>query len=417
MAIDTPARIAVLGAGPIGLEAALYGRFLGYDVDVYDQGRVAENVQRWGHVRMFSGFGMNASTLGLAAIAAQDPGFRAPDAHERLTGRQYVQRYLQPLAETDLLSDHLQLMTRVVGVSRQGLLKDRPIGADARQDAVFELLVEDVYGERRATADVVIDATGTYQTSRWLGAGGMPAIGERALRDKIDYQLPDVLGDDRSRFAGARTLVVGSGYSAATTVVALAQLAVEHTQSQVLWLTRHEDMRPLPEINNDPLPARAQLAREANRLASKSGGSVRHMSGSVVQRVSEAECGRFDVEIAGPTCETIRVDRIVAQVGYRPDHKLVRELQVHQCYVTEGPMRLAASLRRHPTTDFLSQPVPDPETLVTTEPRYFVLGSKSYGRNSHFLIAGGLDQIRAVFSFLADRQDLNLYANIQHLLP
>jgi len=38
MALDPPARIAVLGAGPIGLEAALYGRFLGYDVDVYERG-------------------------------------------------------------------------------------------------------------------------------------------------------------------------------------------------------------------------------------------------------------------------------------------------------------------------------------------------------------------------------------------
>ena len=42
MAIDTPARIAVLGAGPIGLEAALYARFLGYDVDVYERGKVAD---------------------------------------------------------------------------------------------------------------------------------------------------------------------------------------------------------------------------------------------------------------------------------------------------------------------------------------------------------------------------------------
>ena len=34
MALDTPASIAVLGAGPIGLEAALYARFLGYDVQI-----------------------------------------------------------------------------------------------------------------------------------------------------------------------------------------------------------------------------------------------------------------------------------------------------------------------------------------------------------------------------------------------
>ncbi|HVW37886.1 MAG TPA: FAD-dependent oxidoreductase, partial [Pirellulales bacterium] len=48
MAVDTPARIAILGAGPIGLEAALYARYLGYDVDIYERGRAAENLLRWG---------------------------------------------------------------------------------------------------------------------------------------------------------------------------------------------------------------------------------------------------------------------------------------------------------------------------------------------------------------------------------
>ena len=47
MAIDTPARLAILGAGPIGLEAALYARFLGYDVDV-----TSENKARGGGTAM-----------------------------------------------------------------------------------------------------------------------------------------------------------------------------------------------------------------------------------------------------------------------------------------------------------------------------------------------------------------------------
>ena len=46
-------RIAVLGAGPVGLEAALYARKLGYPVTVYERGRLAEHVQRWGAVSRF----------------------------------------------------------------------------------------------------------------------------------------------------------------------------------------------------------------------------------------------------------------------------------------------------------------------------------------------------------------------------
>ncbi len=44
-------RIAVLGAGPIGLESALYARRLGFAVTVYERGQVADAVRRLGHVR------------------------------------------------------------------------------------------------------------------------------------------------------------------------------------------------------------------------------------------------------------------------------------------------------------------------------------------------------------------------------
>ena len=38
-------RIAILGAGPIGLEAALYARTLGHTVMVFEQGQVADGGQ------------------------------------------------------------------------------------------------------------------------------------------------------------------------------------------------------------------------------------------------------------------------------------------------------------------------------------------------------------------------------------
>ena len=118
MAIDTPAKIAILGAGPIGLEAALYARFLGYDVVLYEAGEVAASVRRWGHVRMFTPFGINRSPLGLAAIQAQDENYRPPADDEFLTGHEWVDRYLMPLSQTDLLADHLRLGTTVVRIGK-----------------------------------------------------------------------------------------------------------------------------------------------------------------------------------------------------------------------------------------------------------------------------------------------------------
>ncbi len=51
-------RIAIIGAGPIGLEAALAATARGFDMEIFERGQIADSVRKWGHVRMFSPFGM-----------------------------------------------------------------------------------------------------------------------------------------------------------------------------------------------------------------------------------------------------------------------------------------------------------------------------------------------------------------------
>jgi NADPH-dependent 2,4-dienoyl-CoA reductase/sulfur reductase-like enzyme len=87
MSLDTPARIAILGAGPTGLEAALYARFLGYDVDVYERSRVAENLLRLGPQPLWVPWRLVPSPLAVAALEAQDASWRIPAADEMLTAK------------------------------------------------------------------------------------------------------------------------------------------------------------------------------------------------------------------------------------------------------------------------------------------------------------------------------------------
>ena len=419
MARDLPERIAVLGAGPVGLEAALYGRYLGYAVDVYERGRVAENVLRWGHVRMFSPFGLNRSTLALAALGAQDPAWHPPADDAILTGRELAQRYLVPLAQSDLLADGLHERTEVLAVSRDGPLKGDRVGGDHRREEPFRLLLRkrarDGFPdtERIATADVVIDTTGTYGNHNWLGRGGIPALGERAEAGRIDYDPPDIAGQQRERFAGRHVLVVGAGYSAATSVAALAQLAGDHPGTRVTWITRDEREPPVRLIPEDRLPQRDRLAREANHLAADTGVPVTHGAGTTVDAVAwHDEPGRFEVRTLGRHEETIEVDRVIANVGYRPDLDLARELQMHWCYASEGPMKLAAALLGTGAGDCLDQRSHGPRTLANPEPDFYVLGAKSYGRNSNFLISIGLEQVRDAYSLIAGRADLDLYSTV-----
>lgn len=443
MAVDSPARIAILGAGPIGLEAALYGRFLGYEVDLFEQHQALESVRRWGHATMFSPFGMNRSTLGLAALHAQAPDYRPPADDALLTGRQWVESYLLPLAESDLLCDGLHPQTRVVGVAREQAIKGELLGDEERAEQPFYILTRHAeQGERLWQADVVIDATGTYAQANRLGPGGLPAPGERAAAERIDYQLPDPLGKDRAHYAGRHALVIGAGYSAATTIVALAELAKTEPDTRVTWIVRRSaeppSAGPIERIADDRLPARDALAVAANQLASDAGGPVTLLAGAQVMGIeSELANGQLSVKLRiavaaeegdgengaretdeEPSVEQeLRVDRIAAHVGYQPDASLYRELHVHQCYATEGPMKLAAALLAGIGADCLQQPATGPAALLTTEPHFYILGSKSYGRRSNFLYSAGLTQIRELFSVIGDRADLDLYANMAALLP
>jgi len=53
-----------------------------------------------------------------------------------------------------------------------------------------------------------------------------------------------------------------------------------------------------------------------------------------------------------------------------------------------------------------------PEGLVNPEPNSYILGSKSYGRGSQLLLAIGFEQIRDVFTIIAERTDLNFHATM-----
>ncbi|MGE0606883.1 MAG: hypothetical protein AB7O62_07300 [Pirellulales bacterium] len=396
MAIDSPARIAVLGAGPVGLETALYARFLGYEVAVYERGRVAENVLRWGHARMFSPFGQNRSALGLAALAAQDQSWQPPADDALLTGNEWVASYLGPLSQSDLLADSIRERTTVLAIGRDGLLRDDCEDRELRGEPDLRLLIEDADGERFETADAVIDATGNLGNPLWLGPGGLPAIGEREHRERIEYGLPDILGRDRPHYAGQRILVVGNGIFAAMNIVNLAELARAAPDTRVTWLTRAADgvESPVQIIENDPLPARRELAAAANRLAADSQSPIAHWSGAAVERIRwKADAQRFSVRLLNAPEEKLKVDRLVANVGWLPDNSLFRELRVQE---------IPASGTAPTTADSLLQPEPD----------FYILGTKSQGRHPQFLFSNALEQIRQLFTIIGDRPELNLYATI-----
>lgn len=397
MTATRPKRVVVIGAGPIGLEAALQLAGTGFETVVHERDTVATNVRRWGHVELFSPFVMNSTGAGRAAVGAS-----RPDDEALLTGHAFASGYLEPLALA--LGDQAVIheQSRVVAVSRETTWKHHLVGRRADTADRFLLLVEGAGGESVETADVVLDCSGTWGNHNPIGTGGIWCPGERRVMMADDYEIPDTRGDAAERHARRHTLVVGTGHSAATAVVALAGLP----ESRVTWITRGERAEPLELIIDDPLPARAALVSVANRLASDDSSPVDWLPGARVLAV-DGGAGEVSVAVDEPACgrQVIAADRVLGLTGCRPDRSLYAELQVHECYATGGPIRLAAELLGETSGDCLAQSVGGIETLQSPEPSFFVLGSKSYGRDPRFLLQVGLEQVALVVAHLVAKHD------------
>ncbi len=391
-------RLAVLGAGPVGLDAALAARDAGFALRVYEAGpHPAAHVRQWGHVRLFSPWSMNLSDRMREGLTAIDRPLEVdPDVSP--TGSELVDRVFDPLWSTAFLSGALHIGTRVLAVGRQGTLKHEEIASTTRASRPFRILVRDETGtERTEFADLVLDCTGKFGNPNTLGDGGIPAPGERALERRIERWLPD-LDREAERWTGGTTLLVGGGHSAQTAVRALDALARRSPGTRVIWAMRRED----PELGadpDDPLPLRRELVAEASRIARGDSAGVEPELGVVVDALESAPDGvSVRLRRGGADVREIHADRILALTGGVGDAGIYRQLQVHECYATSGPMKLSAALLGSGGGDCLAQESHGVETLMNPEPGFFILGDKSYGRNNTFLLQVGWSQVDEVFA-------------------
>ena len=159
-------------------------------------------------------------------------------------------------------------------------------------------------------------------------------------------------------------------------------------------------------LADDPLPERAGLTAAAARLAADPPPALEVRAGVVIEAL-ERSGGAVDVTLrrSDGATESVRVDRVLALTGRVGNHQLYRQLQVHECYATSGPMKLAAALLGAggaASGDCLQQTSQGADTLRNPEPGFFILGSKSYGRRNDFLMRVGWEQVGEVFGLLGE---------------
>lgn len=379
----TDTDVAIIGAGPLGLEAGVAAAERGLRFAIFERAQPGHSVRCWHHVRMFSPFQFNSSARGRQRLA--DRGQRVPPGRQRLRAGQFIDDYLLPLAAT--LPVHRDTEALAIRHSANG-------GGPR-----FELAMRSADRRWTIAANHVIDCAGTFDTPSPITADGTPLPGLDDCREALIFGIPDVAGALREQYGDRRTLVIGSGYSAATVVRDLCALRLTRRHTRVIWISRRGIAPPLPLVPKDPFEAREALARHVNDLVRV--GEIDFRPAHVPREVRRTAAGIEVFLRDGRRPVTLEVDQIVAAVGFRPNPALTDGLALAICPATESVAGLAAFLARLPSANHAMPHRAGIETLRHPEPGYFRLGSKSFGRLPGFLIATGLHQIDAVIDLIA----------------
>jgi thioredoxin reductase len=401
--------VVVIGAGPVGLAAAahLYTRGLPFLVLEASAG-VAACFRDTAHVRLFSPWKMNIDAA--AARVLERRGWQAPDPDGMPTAGDMRSLYLEPLALA--LAAHIRFGTRVEQISRRGVDKVKTAG---RESAPYVLRVRTNGEEQELEARAVIDASGTWASPNWMGANGLPALGEKELAAHIRYGMPDILGSERARYAHRRVLVVGSGHSAAGSLLALAQLAEQDGRTRIAWVIRSDNLeRIFGGGSSDGLPERGSLGASLRRLTSA--GSLDLFRAFHIEAVQAHE-GKLRVRGTGRdgSAQAISgIDEIIVATGSRPDLSLARELRLRLDPWLESTEQLAPLIDPN-LHSCGSVPPHGHRELAHPEVGYYAIGAKSYGRAPNFLLATGYEQARSVVAAIAG--DLAAADDVQLVLP
>lgn len=391
MAVKT---IAIIGAGPVGLAAAAHALERGLSPIVIERGPAAGHaIRQWAHVPMFSPWAFNID--GAAQRLLEKSGWRRPDPARYPTGGDLVSDYVAPLAEKTALRDRIRFNAEVISVSRAGFDKVRTAG---RAQAPFELRYRSGGDETSLFADAVIDASGTWFSPNPAGAGGLPAPGEAAAANRISHGMPDVLGADRSRYAGRRVAVIGGGHSAIGSLIALTELKQSAPDTRITWLYRGTLLaKAFGGGAADQLSARGELGLRIAALVEA--GIIAVETGFRLSRI-ETSGGGLTLSAEGADGRAVAVDELVVATGFRPDLAPLRELRVALDPALECPPALAPLIDPNEHSCGTVRPHGAAE-LAHPEPGFYIAGMKVYGRAPTFLLATGHEQVRSIVAELA----------------
>lgn len=401
--VESPATIAIVGGGWTGLEVALYARYLGYSIELFDARRIGWNWACWEDKPMPCCWEEATTPLGRAALEAQGEGI--PKDHWPMvpTRREFAERYLIALAKSDLLVDFVHFNHRVIDVGRRTV----PVGcldAQERCNDEFRILSESKFhGQRVTRADVVVDSSGWSNHPVGMGPCGSVAAGEDRGAPSVFFALPTY--EQQDRWLQKDLLIQGESEEAVELVRRWLEVPADRQQGTLRWLVQDPDF-----ARSDRFRSLETLwSRHTQRAALLSCLGIERLAPKPSSGTSQAGW-MVEVSFADDRIEPIEVDSIFHLPNPGLDWSFCRSLWVMEPRFVSSAKTREGSQSEPQEGGGHGEVAELFRSIATAEPHYYVLGSKRSNDRSDHAFRRIREQIRSLFAVLGDREELDLYA-------